>query len=279
MNSTSSIPSWPQPQDATGVALSDFGILRRVLGMALRHRRGMATALLTTIVAALFQLLIPQYLGQAVDSAQGLLAGGDEVAARAALWQAAALLLGASVLRGLFTMWHNYQGEAVGQRIAYDLRMAYYAQLQRLSFSFHDRVHTGELITRGMLDIEGIRMVINAGLIRLVLFTVLVGAGSALLLSREPALGLIALGFVPFAAWRSVVARLRLRASWLALQEKLGVLTRVMEENLGGIRVVRAFAAQPYELAKFDVVSHETLDLAQRRNDLRVRNTAAMTYA
>ena len=144
MNSTSSIPSWPQPQDATGVALSDVGILRRVLGMALRHRRGMATAVLTTIVAALFQLLIPQYLGQAVDSAQGLLAGGDEVAARAALWQAAALLLGASVLRGLFTMWHNYQGEAVGQRIAYDLRMAYYAQLQRLSFGFHDRVHTGE---------------------------------------------------------------------------------------------------------------------------------------
>ena len=227
----------------------------------------------------MFQLLIPQYLGRAVDSAQGLLGSGEEAAARAALWQAAALLLGASVLRGLFTMWHNYQGEAVGQRIAYDLRMAYYAQLQRLSFGFHDRVHTGELITRGMLDIEGIRMVINAGMIRLVLITILVGVGATLLLSREPLLGLIALGFVPFAAWRSVVARLRLRASWLALQEKLGVLTRVMEENLGGIRVVRAFAAQPHELAKFDAVSDEALELADRRIDLRVRNTAAMTYA
>jgi ATP-binding cassette subfamily B protein len=247
--------------------------------MALRYRRGMAVAVGATIVAALFQLLIPQYLGQAIDSAQGLLADGDPAAARSALWRAAGLLLGASVLRGLFTMWHNYQGEAVGQRIAYDLRMAYYAQLQRLSFGFHDRMHTGELITRGMLDIEGIRMAINAGLIRLVLLTILVGAGATLLLSREPVLGLIALSFVPFAAWRSVVARLRLRASWLALQEKLGVLTRVMEENLAGIRVVRAFAAQPYELAKFDAVSHETLELAQRRVDLRVRNTAAMTYA
>ena len=247
--------------------------------MALRYRSGMAIAVGATIAAAVFQLLIPQYLGQAVDTAQGLLAGGDEVAARAALWRAAALLLGAAVLRGLFTMWHNYQGEAVGQRIAYDLRMAYYAQLQRLSFGFHDRVHTGELITRGMLDIEGIRMVINAGLIRLVLFAILVGAGAVLLLGREPLLGVVALSFVPFAAWRSVVARLRLRASWLALQEKLGVLTRVMEENLGGIRVVRAFAAQPYELGKFDAVSEETLALADRRIDLRVRNTAAMTYA
>ena len=76
----------------------------------------MAIALATTVVAAVFQLLIPQYLGQAVDSAQGLLAGGDEARARAALWQTAGLLLGASVLRGLFTMWHNYQGEAVGQQ-------------------------------------------------------------------------------------------------------------------------------------------------------------------
>jgi ATP-binding cassette subfamily B protein len=279
MSSSASAPSWPRPQGAPGGGLSDLKILRRVLGMALRHRRGMAIAVATTVVAAVLQLLIPRYLGQAVDTAQGLLGGGDQAAARAALWQAAALLLGASVLRGLFTLWHNYQGEAVGQRLAYDLRMAYYAQLQRLSFGFHDRVHTGELITRGMLDIEGIRMVINAGVIRLVLLTVLVGIGATLLLSREPLLGLIALSFVPFAAWRSVVARLRLRASWLALQEKLGVLTRVMEENLGGIRVVRAFAAQPYELGKFDAVSKETLELAHRRLDLRVRNTAVMTYA
>ena len=280
MNSTSSVHSWPRTPGAAGVAVSDLRILGRVLRMALRYRRGMAIAAGTTIVAAVFQLLIPQYLGRAVDIAQGLLAGGgDDAAARVALWHAAGLLLGAAALRGLFTMWHNYQGEAVGQRIAYDLRMAYYAQLQRLSFGFHDRVHTGELITRGMLDIEGIRMVINAGVIRLLLFAILVGVGATLLLGREPVLGLIALSFVPFAAWRSVVARLRLRASWLALQEKLGVLTRVMEENLGGIRVVRAFAAQPYELEKFDLISDDALALAGRRVDLRVRNTAAMTYS
>jgi ATP-binding cassette subfamily B protein len=267
------------PPARVTVGLSDIGILRRVLGMALRYRRGMAIALVTTLLAAVFQLLIPQYLGKAVDSARGLLAGGDAEAARAALWRTAFLLLGASVLRGLFTMWHNYQGEAIGQRIAYDLRMAYYAQLQRLSFDFHDRTHSGELITRGMLDIEGIRMVINAGILRLVLITVLVGVGATLLLRQDLWLGLIALSFVPFAAWRSVVARLRLRAGWLALQEKLGILTRVMEENLQGIRVVRAFAAQPHELGKFDAISEETLALADHRIDIRVRNTAAMTYA
>ena len=257
MNSTSPVPFWLQPQDATGVALSDFRILRRVLGdgAALPHR-GMAIAIGDHDRGRALPAADPAVSRAAVDSAQGPARRRRRRGrARGALAAPPALLLGASVLRGLFTMWHNYQGEAIGQRIAYDLRMAYYAQLQRLSFGFHDRVHTGELITRGMLDIEGIRTVINAGLIRLVLFAILVGAGALLLLRQEPVLGLIALSFVPFAAWRSVVARLRLRASWLALQEKLGVLTRVMEENLGGIRVVRAFAAQPYELAKFDAVS------------------------
>ena len=265
---------------AVTIGLSDLKILRRVLGMALKYRWGMATAIATTIVAAIFQLMVPLYFGRAVDISQGLLIGaGDDAAARSALWQTAGLLLGVAVLRGLFTMWHNYQGEAVGQRIAYDLRMAYYAQLQRLSFGFHDRMHSGELITRGMLDIEGLRMLVNAGVLRLMLFVMLFGVGATLLLSQEIVLGTIALSFVPFAAWRSIVTRLRLRASWLALQEKLGVLTRLMEENLGGIRVVRAFAAQPHELAKFDVVSDDALALADHRVDLRVRNTAAMTYA
>ena len=98
MSSTSSVTPWPKPRDA-GVEVSDFRILLRVLRMALRYRRGMAIAVATTIVAANFQLLIPRYLGQAVDTAQGLLAGGDAVAARAALWHTAALLLGAAVLR------------------------------------------------------------------------------------------------------------------------------------------------------------------------------------
>ena len=274
-----SAPSLLKQGDGGGSARADFRVLARSLRMARRYPWGMAAALGATVVAAILQLLIPHYLGQSVDAATGLLHNGNDMAARTALWHTAGLLIGASVLRGLFTMWQNYEGEAVGQRIAYDLRMAYYAKLQRLSFGFHDRVHTGELITRGMLDIEGLRMVVNAGLIRLVLLVLLLGIGATLLLGREPVLGLLALSFAPFAAWRSIVAQLRLRASWLALQEKLGVLTRVMEENLGGIRVVRAFAAQRHEMAKFDEVSQETLELADRRIDLRVRNGSAMSYA
>jgi ATP-binding cassette subfamily B protein len=124
----------------------------------------MALAICAAVLAGTFQLFVPQYVGQAVDQVQGLLAGavdGDagETARGALLHTAlllmglhtALLLMGASVLRGLFTMVQNYQGEAVGQMIGYHLRLDYYRKLQTLSFSWHDRVHSGDLMTRGIL--------------------------------------------------------------------------------------------------------------------------------
>lgn len=106
-----------------------------------------------------------------------------------------------------------------------------YEKIQRLSFSFHDKVHTGDLITVGMLDLEGVRMFFHTGLVRLVLLSVLIGVGAWLLLSTDLVLGLLSLSFVPFVAWRSSVTRAILRATWLTLQERLAVLSRVMEEN------------------------------------------------
>ena len=131
-------------------------------------------------------------------------------------------------------------------RRGYELRLAFYEKIQRLSFCFHDKVHTGDLITLGMLDIDGVRMFFATGLVRVVLLGVLIGVGAYLLISTDLVLGLLSLSFVPFVAWRSSVTQLQLRATWLTLQERLSVLRRVMEENLGGIRVVRAFAAQEH---------------------------------
>ena len=257
------------------------GILLRIAGMAFNHPWRLAIALATTVLAALFQLLIPQFLGEAVDNAQGLLAGtaGTVAEARAALVTAAALLLGCSMIRGLFTMLHNYHGEAIGHCIGYELRLAYYEKLQHLSFTYHDRVHTGDLITRGMLDLEGVRMFFNTGLVRLVLLGTLIGFGTHILVSSDTALGLLSLSFVPFVAWRSSITRLKLRSLWLRLQECLSVLSRIMDENLGGIRVVRSFAAQDFELGKFDDTAGEALAIANRRVGVRVRNTTAMTCA
>jgi len=254
--------------------------LVRITHMTLRHPWQTTFAIGSTLVAATLQLMIPRLLGHAVDQTQTAMAGGAAgKIAENALLTTALILLAVSILRGLFTMIQNYFAEAVGHHIGYELRLACYEKIQRLSFSFHDSVHSGDLITIGMLDLEGVRMYFSTAVVRTVLLTMLVGLGAYMLLSTDLVLGLVALSFVPFVAWRSSVTQLRLRATWLELQERLSVLTRVMEENLSGIRVVRAFASQAYELLKFDKASHSALELAHKRVGIRVKNTSAMTLS
>lgn len=259
----------------------DAAVLWRIFRLAARRRIRLALAVSAVLAAAMFQLLIPQYLGDAVDGAVGLLGSAAVTAeeAREALYHTFLMLLGVSALRGLFTLVHNYCGETLGHHLAYRLRLDFYDKLQHLNFSFHDRVHTGELITRGMLDLEGVRSFMNTGPLRVLLLSVLIGAGAWLLLSTDWSLGALGLSFAPFVAWRSTTVRLRLREMWLALQERMAVLGRIMDENLTGIRVVRAFGAEPHELDKYQAASDHALSLAARRIRTRVSASAAMNLA
>lgn len=270
-----------QETSLSSAPLLSANVIWRILRMAARYRLSMTIGIVCSIAAANFQLLIPQYLGAAVDHARGLLAQNDipAAAANAALQNAAWLLLGAGLLRGLFTMLQNYLGEALGHRVGYELRLACFEKLQRMSFAYHDRVHTGDLMTRGMLDVEGVRRFLENAMYRSIVLVILVGYGGYQLLRVDALLGALALSFVPIVAWRAAVSRLWLRRTWLQLQERLSALTRIMEENLGGIRVVRAFAAQAFELAKFDAVAVRAIAMSLRRVEIRYRNGAVMAFS
>ncbi|MDP6174254.1 MAG: ABC transporter ATP-binding protein, partial [Rhodospirillales bacterium] len=258
-----------------------MGALLRIARMVMGHRLRFSVAIVSVIAAGLFQLFIPRFLGRAVDNALGLLSGnaGTDAQAQSALLIAAGLLLGASILRGFFTTMHNYQGEAIGQIIGYELRLAYFEKLQRLGFEYHDRIHSGDLMTRGMLDIDGLRRFVDTGMIRVVLLLMLVGVGSFMYTGTDLVLGLLSLSFVPFVFWRAAVFRLKLRALWRDMQERLSILTRVMEENLQGIRVVRSFVTQLNEMMKFDHASSEVLDVAMERVRVRYSNTSVITFS
>ena len=272
-------PDRPFDHLAAAQRYSSLSTLLRIALMNLRHPWQVTFAIVSTIIAATLQLWVPRLLGDAVDQARPLLSGGNTELAQDALWTTALILLAVSVARGIFTLWQNYYSEAVGHYCAYELRLACYEKLQHLSFSFHDRVHSGDLIMLGIIDIEGVRMFFSTGLVRMVLLTILIGVGAYMLLSTDLLLGLLSLSFVPFVAWRSSVTQLRLRATWLELQERMSTLSRVMEENLGGIRVVRAFAAAAHELMKFDKASGHALELAHQRVSLRVANTSVMNFS
>jgi ATP-binding cassette, subfamily B, multidrug efflux pump len=272
----------------------------RITRMSLRYKWRLLFGLITIFLASGFQLALPILIGSAVDAAialeDGTLSIANDMAsgavsavtdvvgegdnpAKTALVIIAVLLFISSVGRGITAMFQNYMGESIGQAIGYELRMLYYEKLQRLSFSYHAGVHTGDLITRGIVDVEGVRMFVQTALLRSVFLIVLLGTGMYLMLSEDLTLGLISLSFVPFVAWRATAARLKLRSNWYSLQEKLSALTKVMDENLGGIRVVRAFASQDHEMKKFDVASNETLELANTQVGIRASNISLMGVA
>ncbi len=256
-------------------------VLKRILGMAARYPSHLGLALGGSLGATVFNLLMPKLLGRAVDQAHALLAAGTAQASagRLALGLTAGWLIGTAAGRGLLQMAAGYHAEWLAQRIGYDLRLAFFEKLQRLDFAFHDKTHSGDLITRGMLDLEGVRGFIENGMQRIVTLGLLLVFGAWMLFSRDPAMGGLALGFVPFAVWRATRTGLFLRLTWTRLQERMSILTRIMEESLQGVRVVRAFAAGPFELAKFDRAATAALRLANHRIFIRSGSISLTTLA
>src|SRR5690554_5294783 len=165
------------------------GALARLTLLTLHHPLQVTFAVVATVLAACLQLAIPLILGRAIDQTQSALGAGGEVA-REALLASAILLFVVSIGRGAFTTFQNYFSESVGHHVAYGLRLAVYDKIQSLSFSFHDRMHSGDLITVGMLDVEGVRHYFSAALIRAMLLFILVGFGAYVLLSTDFILGL-----------------------------------------------------------------------------------------
>jgi len=246
-------------------------ILGRILKFALHYRWRFALAGLTSLLATLFNLAIPRLLGWSVDQAQTLLRSStlhaDALLPR--LTETALLLVAATALRGLTQMVAGFQAQYIAQAVGRDLRVAFFEKLQRLGFDFHDKIHSGDLITRGMLDLEGVRGFIENALQGFLSLLLLVVIGASMLLAQNPLMALLAMSFVPIAGWRAARMGLLLRLAWTRLQERMSVLTRVMEENLQGMRVVRAFASKVFELSKFDEAGDAALILSNRRIYIR----------
>ncbi|GGC16100.1 multidrug ABC transporter [Oxalicibacterium flavum] len=256
-------------------------VLGRLTRLAIRYPWHCTFAIMAALGAAVFNLLMPLLLGNAVDQAGHLVAEaqGDFSAVKVSLLVSGALIVGVCAVRGIMTGLQGYLGETLAQKVGYDLRMAFFEKLQRLSFSYHDKIHTGDLIARGMLDLEGVRAFLEFGVLRVITLTLLLGVGSWRLLSIDVTLGLLALSFVPFVAWNAVTTGLKLRVSWQRLQKMMAELTLNMEENLQGVRVVRAFTTGAFEMAKFDRISDAALRLSNHRITQRMSSLSAMTLA
>jgi len=237
--------------------------------------------MLTILGTSVFFVMIPVLLGNAVDTAFGFVdaTDPDRAAARSALLNAAMVIVLVSVLRGVFAYGQMYAGEVLGQTLATALRNQYYEKLQRLSFSFHDGAHTGNLMSRGISDIDGVRMFAHTGMLRVFYLILLISGSAYLMLTLDWQLGLLTLAFVPIVAFQGTIMRLRSRAIWIRIQEQMGVVNTYLQENLGGVRVVRSFSGQEHEERKFAGSSAEVRGMMDRAAEIRASNGSFMTFS
>jgi ATP-binding cassette, subfamily B, bacterial len=227
---------------------------------------------LCLLAGAVLSLAIPRLTGQAID----LALSSDRISVLVLI---ALGLAGAGVLRSIFSYWLSYLSEYLSQKVAYDLRNQFYNRLQRLSYAFHDQSQTGQLMSRATMDIEAVRMFVGFALIRGIFYLVLMVAILVLLLMLDWKLALISFSVIPFISYRTIAINRKLRTLWMKVQQGLGVMGTIVQENLSGIRIVRAFSHEEHENRKFRRQAETLYNQEIEINNLLASNSPVMSFA
>ena len=243
--------------------------LLRITAFAGKYKLQMAAAWLSLLLSTLAFIATPRLVGTAIDDVLG-------AADTSRLWILGGAVLAAMVLRGLFQYITTYLAEAISQRVSYDVRNKFYDKLQRMSFAFHDREHTGNLMSKATVDVEMTRFFVSMGLIRSGQILLLTIGAAVMMFTIDWFLGLVALTFVPFIAFRAIIVNFTLRRIWRRVQEEMGRMTTILQENLSGMRVVKAFGADEHEKAKFREQIGHVFDYSYQAARLRASNNALM---
>ena len=244
------------------------------LGRALRYLRHYRTTAIVAVVALLIsifaQLLVPQMIQNILDAvAQGLaLQQSDTAVARddamavamQALTWAIGLIIIFAIARGIFAFMQSFFAEKMSQGIAFDLRNDLFAKIQRLSFSYHDRNRTGQLMVRATDDVEKLRLFLGQGLLILLQAIVLLLGSLTMLLVTNWRLTLVVLPILPIALVLFMFFGSVTQPLFIKVQAKVSALNTVLQESLAGIRVVKAFAREDHQLKRFQGASTDLMD-------------------
>lgn len=229
--------------------------IRRIIGYTRGYWKTALGALVSLLIVNAANLYSPQLLRQLIDD--GISGLNMQV-----IWRVSLLLVLVALGRGVFNFLQSYWSEATSQGIAYELRNVIFERLQNLSFSYHDQAQTGKLMTRMTSDVEMVRMFAGNGLLQLVSALVLLIGTLVILFSMSVVLTLIFLAMLPFIGIVMGIFIRQMMPLAKVVQEKLGKLNTVLQENLAGIRVVKAFAREDFEHDRF----------AESNEDLRKTN-------
>ena len=231
--------------------------LLRLIPYLRRHQRALLFGLLTVVGSNLFTVVHPIFLGRAVDDFRNGVANGTAVAGDLLKW--ALLIVGFTLVAGIFTFFTRQTIIVASRHIEYDLRRDLLVHLQRLSHRYFQNTPTGDLMAHATNDIAAVRNVLGPGIMYpsdtfLTLAMVL-----TLMFVRDWQLTLLAL--IPMPIVSALVYRLSslIHKKFNERQEQFSLLTTRAQENLSGIRVVQSYVREDHEVRRFESLSWEYL--------------------
>jgi ATP-binding cassette subfamily B multidrug efflux pump len=231
--------------------------LLRLRPYLVRYKKTLIYGVLTVIGSNLFTVVQPLFLGRAIDDLKASIDAHNLAAGDILQW--ALLIVGFSVIAGFFTFLTRQTIIVVSRHIEFDLRNDLLAHLQRLSYSYFQNTPTGDLMAHATNDIGAVRNVLGPGIMyptdTLMTFTMVLG----LMLAKDWQLTLLALVPLPLVSY--IVYRLgkTIHLRSMERQAQFSVLTTKAQENLSGIRVIKSYVREPYEIKEFGKLSWDYL--------------------
>jgi len=221
-----------------------MGTFTRLMGYAARYWHLVLLSVFAIIVATALDLASPLIVREVVD----------RVLVKKQYFTLSLLTLaivGVSILRGVFRFVQGYTQSYIGQRVIFDIRRDLFQALQEKSFSFYDEIQTGQLMSRATSDVETVRVLYSWWMTAVTTSTLTVISTTAILVSLNPRLTLLSTTIAPPIFVLAYVFSKRIRPRWRATRQYEGAMTAILQQNLVGARVVRAFAREDFEKEKF----------------------------
>ncbi|MEA2348074.1 MAG: ATP-binding cassette, subfamily bacterial [Thermoleophilaceae bacterium] len=217
-------------------------IFWRLLGFLSPYRRGVIASFLLAAIATGFGIALPALIGMTVNRIQD--GAGN-------LWPYAAAIVGAGVLRLVFSVARRLVAGRVSLGVEFDLRSRMYGHLQALELGFFDGQQTGQLMSRATVDLSAVRFFLGYGLIFIAQSLLSLVVAAIVMLAVNVELALVALAPVPFVIWAAARYGSLNRPASQEVQQRIAELTAEAEENVSGVRVVKAFAQEARQFSRF----------------------------
>jgi ABC-type multidrug transport system fused ATPase/permease subunit len=227
----------------------------RLLSFLRPYRSGLTASWGLASAAMVMTVALPALTGRAVEAvrkgAQQPHASAAYAHERHTLLVLALAILALVLVRWGLTYWRRMIAGRVSLGVEYDLRERMYGQLQRLELGFFDHQQTGQLMSRATVDLQAVRFFLGYGLVFILQSILTIALAGIVMIAINPKLGVIALVPVPFVVLISYRYGRRARPAIQETQQRIAELTADAEENISGVRVVKAFAREQRQLTRF----------------------------